>query len=100
MTRSKQFAVLALATVLSGGAYAQFFDETDDDAQLRVEVQKQIDERPQLKSEGITVRSVGHVVYLQGLVDTRLDQDEAAGIAASVPGVAKVYNELAVSGNG
>jgi osmotically-inducible protein OsmY len=100
MSSSKQLAVLALAAIVSGGAYAQFDGESRTDAQISAEVQKQIDERPELKSENISVRSAHGVVYLQGLVDTRVDQDEAAAVAAAVPGVARVYNGLAVSGNG
>jgi len=98
--RSKLASVVVLATVVSGSAYAQSAGEGGDDAQIRAAVLQQIDDRSELKFDNIAVRSVDHVVYLEGLVDTRVDQEEAATIAAAVPGVTKVYNELALSGNG
>jgi osmotically-inducible protein OsmY len=100
MIRSKLASVVVLAAVLSGSAYAQSAGESTDDAQIRAEVLRQIDDRSELKFDNISVRSVDHAVYLEGLVDTRVDQEEAATIAAAVPGVSKVYNELALSGNG
>jgi osmotically-inducible protein OsmY len=96
-TISRSLTALALAGVLSGGAYAA---TSPDDAQISAAVREQINEKPSLKFYNISVRTVHGVVYLEGLVDTTVDQGEAEAIAGAVPGVAKVYDELAVSGNG
>jgi len=96
-TISKSLAVLMLGVVLSGGAYAA---GDPDDEQIAAEVQKQIDAKPSLQFFNIYVRALNHVVYLEGLVDTSVDQDEAETVARAVPGVAKVYDGLAINGNG
>ena len=90
--------LVVLAAFVSAGAYAQSADESADDAQIRDKVQQQIDAVPSLRFDNISVQTADHVVYLGGLVDTRVDVDEAARVAASVPGVTKVYNDLAVMG--
>src|ERR1700730_9263070 len=97
LTISRSLTALALAGVLSGGAYAA---TSADDAQISAAVREQINEKASLKFYNISVRTVDGVVYLEGLVDTTVDQSEAEAIAGAVPGVAKVYDELAVSGNG
>jgi osmotically-inducible protein OsmY len=96
MLTCRNLTVLLAAAAVSLGAYA---DPKQEDAQIRAEVQKQINESPSLKFHNISVRSVDHVVYLQGLVDTRVDRNQAGAIARAVPGVKKVYNELALNGN-
>jgi osmotically-inducible protein OsmY len=65
------------------------------DAQIRAEVTRRINEKPELRSENIVVQSSDHDVYLSGLVETRMDSDEAGSIAQTVPGVRNVYNGLA-----
>jgi hypothetical protein len=97
MSTSRNLAVLVLAAVMAGSAYAKADGE---DEKLRAEVQKQIDKRPSLKFYGISVRTVDHVVYLEGLVDTNFDRSQAEAIARAVPGVTKVYDKLVLNGNG
>lgn len=86
---------LIFGVVFFSGAYAQ---NDDDDAKITVEVQKRIDDRPSLKGLGITVRTTDHVVYLEGIVDTRVSRGEAGEIARETPGVKSVENGLTVPG--
>jgi len=67
------------------------------DAQLRAEVRRQINDRPQLRFHNIDVQSFQHNVYLYGLVDTGAESAEAEAVANSVPSVRKVYNGLALN---
>lgn len=97
MLASKRLMVLVAAAALSGGAYANYVGESTDDAQVRAAVQKQIDEQPTLKFDNISVRSFDHVVYLNGLVESRTERHQAIDIAAAVPGVKKVYSSLALN---
>ena len=97
MSTSRNLTVLVLAAVMAGNAYAKGAGE---DEKIRAEVQKQIDERPSLKFYGVSVRTVDHVVYLEGLVDTNFDRSQAEAIARAVPGVTKVYDKLVLNGNG
>jgi osmotically-inducible protein OsmY len=98
MLASKRLMVLMAAAALSGGAFAaNYVGESSDDAQLRAAVQKQIDEQPTLKFDNISVRSFDHVVYLNGLVESRTERHQAIDIAAAVPGVKKVYSSLALN---
>ena len=96
-TISSNLTVLALAAALAGGAYAA---SEPDDAQISAEVQKQINEWPSLRFYNLAVRSVGHVVTLQGLVDTYADRSQADAIARAVPGVARVNDRLTLNANG
>jgi len=96
-TISRSLTALALAGVLSGGAYGA---TNADDAQINAAVRQQINGAPSLKFYSISVRTFHGAVYLEGLVDTSVDRSEAEAIAGAVPGVMKVYDELAVSGNG
>ena len=97
MSTSGNLIVLVLAAVMASSVYARGDGE---DEKLRAEVQKQIDERPSLKFYGVSVRTVNHVVYLEGLVDTNFDRSQAEAIARAVPGVTKVYDKLVLNGNG
>jgi osmotically-inducible protein OsmY len=45
----------------------------------------------------ITIRSVDHVVYLNGQVDSERDSGQAGDIARGVPRVKNVYNDLYLS---
>ncbi|HEX4585262.1 MAG TPA: BON domain-containing protein [Burkholderiaceae bacterium] len=96
MITSRHLTTFALVAVLSGAAYAQ---GSAEDQQIRAEVQKQISEQPSLKFHNISVRTVNHVVYLGGLVDTRAERHQAGHIAGSIPGVTKVYNDVVLNAN-
>jgi osmotically-inducible protein OsmY len=106
MFTSRRLAVLLLAAALSSGALAESSGgkcaSTDclGDANIRAEVQKKLNEQPSLKFFDIHVMAADRAVYLSGIVDTRADRSRAAAIARAVPGVSKVYNDLALSGNG
>ena len=67
------------------------------DAQLRAEVNRQINDRPQLRFHNIDVQSFQHNVYLYGLVDTGTESADAEAVARSVPSVRKIYNGLALN---
>ena len=67
------------------------------DAQLRAEVMRRFNDRPELRFHNIDVQSFQHDVYVYGLVDTRAESEEAGTVASGVPGVRKVYNGLALS---
>jgi osmotically-inducible protein OsmY len=97
MSTFRNLTVLVLAAALSGGALAKTDSE---DARIAAEVRQQIDAHPSLRFYNIQVRSVDHVVYLEGIVDSRMDCGQATDAARSVPGVARVYSELALAGNG
>jgi osmotically-inducible protein OsmY len=71
---------------------------TPSDAEVSSEVRKRIGEQPSLRFHNIVVRTFNREVYLQGLVDTRLDSARTEAIARTVPGVRKIHNDLAVSG--
>ena len=86
-----------LGAVVAGSTYAKADGEVE---KIRAEVQTQIDERPSLKFYGISVRTVDDVVYLEGLVDTSFDRNQAEAIARAVLGVTKVYDKLVLNGNG
>jgi osmotically-inducible protein OsmY len=93
MSTSRYLTVLVLAAVMAGSAYAKADGE---DERIRAEVQKQIDEQASLRYDYISVRTVDHVVYLKGLVDTNFDRRQAEAIASAVPGVTKVNDQLAL----
>ena len=67
--------------------------------EIRSEVIKQINLRSALRVFNIDVQHFGQDVYLYGVVDSRMDSEQAETIANSVPGVEKVYNELMSSGS-
>ena len=105
----KQVLVTAvLAALASGAAVAAGEDAVqstpsvevtapESDDALAAHVRQKIEEEPSLKFFSIGVRSIDHAIYLEGLVDTGVDIAEADDIAASVPGVRKVYNHLYVN---
>jgi osmotically-inducible protein OsmY len=106
--RMHVLATVVLAALASGAAVAagegplqstpsvEVTAPESDDA-LAVQVRQKIDEQPSLKFFSIGVRSIDHAIYLEGLVDTGADIAEADDVAASVPGVRKVYNHLYVN---
>ena len=105
MSKSARVALLAVAAALSTGGCAGWFGRCDssdcaEDARIRAEVQKQLNESPSLRFFNIHVQTYDQVVYLQGLVDTRVDRGRATDIARGVPGVKTVYNEIGLLGNG
>lgn len=106
MSSFGRFNALMIASVLSTAALAQGSGQLcgstgcADDARIRDQVQQQINQSASLRFHNIRVETVAHVVYLKGIVDTRVDRRQANAIARSVPGVERVYNDLVLNGNG
>jgi osmotically-inducible protein OsmY len=94
MKSKPALAALAIAATLIGSGAA--FAQDSEDTQIQAAVRKQLNELPSLRFYNITVQSDDHVVYLEGLVSTRVERSEAVAVARGVPGVQKVYNELAL----
>jgi osmotically-inducible protein OsmY len=100
---SRCVILLALTASLSGAGCAVFEkceSACAEDARLRDEVSKQINARSSLRIFNIDIQTHRHAVYLGGLVDTEVDRGMAGDIAMAVPGVTRVYNGLALMGNG
>ena len=85
-----------LAVLLSHGAMAH----DSEDARIAAEVRRRIDDRPSMKSYDITVRSLDHVVYLDGLVRTDRDRVQAGDVARQVSGVNEVRNDIGLNACG
>jgi osmotically-inducible protein OsmY len=47
----------------------------------------------------LQVRTLDHVVYLNGLVDTDFERQMAEAVALEAPGVTKVVNSIGLSGS-
>jgi osmotically-inducible protein OsmY len=104
MFSSIRLCLVMLTVALSAGACANFgkceSSACVEDARIRDDVVKQIDQRPNLKFFNIDVQANDRDVYLLGLVDTEIDRSLAEEVATAVPGVKRVYNGLAIMGNG
>ncbi|NLN79270.1 MAG: BON domain-containing protein [Armatimonadetes bacterium] len=68
-----------------------------DDLFLMGQVRKAFN-KSSVDSKRISVQVSQRVVQLTGVVTTEIDREQATQIAASVPGVAAVYNNLTVNG--
>jgi osmotically-inducible protein OsmY len=63
-------------------------------------VQALFDRHPALQPPNmISIQTLDHVVYLNGFVDTGMEQSLAADVALEAPGVVKVVNLISVRGN-
>jgi osmotically-inducible protein OsmY len=67
------------------------------DASITEAVKAQLKTVAILPEDEVTVQTIDHVVYLNGLVDTEREVMDATQLAANVPGVGKVVNKLALS---
>jgi osmotically-inducible protein OsmY len=71
------------------------------DARITAEVQALFNRHPALQPPNeISIQTLDHVVYLNGLVDTDMEQRLAGEVALGAPGVVRVVNSIAVRGNG
>ena len=69
------------------------------DAAITAAVQKEFDERSELKPPNrINIQTLDQVVYLSGLVDTEFERNIAESVAHDVPGVVRVVNSIGVLG--
>jgi osmotically-inducible protein OsmY len=67
------------------------------DAQVSMKVQSMLDEHPTIWLPGsIEVQTLDRVVYLHGTVDSRIQSEAAAMLAAQTSGVSKVVNTISV----
>ncbi len=64
------------------------------------EVQRRLERRPRFQANAVRVSIAGTSVTLTGEVQRGLDRADAADIAASVPGVTQVNNDISVLGAG
>ena len=92
---------LILAGVLSGcAAYKKCgFGGCPGDAEITAEVRALLDQHPVLEPPNLLeVRTLDHVVYLNGLVDTDAQRLMAESVAHQAKGVTKVVNSIGLSG--
>jgi osmotically-inducible protein OsmY len=69
-----------------------------DDAKVTANVQAQLQQHPDLgPPNSIDVQTIGHVVYLNGLVSDGLLRSTAESVAMNAPGVVRVVNSIAVA---
>ena len=70
-----------------------------DDRRITRDVQALFHQHPALEPPNlIEVKTLDHVVYLNGLVDTDLERQLAASVAAEAKGVTRVINSIGLSG--
>ena len=92
--RTHWFLAFALAAASTVSAHASVH-KTADDANIAVSITAALDTAPALGGESsIQVQSIGHVVYLHGLVDTYPQKALVEAIAEKTPGVDRVVNSL------
>ena len=92
---------LILAGVLSGCATYQKcgFGGCPGDAEITAEVRALFDQHPVLEPPNLLeVRTLDHVVYLNGVVDTDTQRLMAESIARQAKGVRKVVSSIGLSG--
>jgi osmotically-inducible protein OsmY len=101
----KQFRALTLAVILTCvlpgcAAYTKCgFSGCPSDAKITADVRALFDQHPELEPPNlINIRTLDHVVYLSGLVDTDLQSQVAQSLAHQVTGVTKVVNSIGLSG--
>jgi osmotically-inducible protein OsmY len=70
-----------------------------DDLRITRDVQASLSHHPALEPPNlIDVKTLDHVVYLNGLVDTDLERQTAESVAAGAKGVRRVVNSIGLSG--
>jgi osmotically-inducible protein OsmY len=97
---------LALAVILSAvldgcAVYRKCgFEGCPGDAAITAEIETLFKQHPVLEAPNLlNVRTLDHVVYLYGLVDTDFERQMAESVALQAPGVARVVNSIGLSGN-
>jgi hyperosmotically inducible protein len=92
--------VVALSALAGCTALRTCGGECPEDAQIRTAVETAFTQQPALEPPNLlSVQTLGHIVYLYGLVDTALERDLAESVALDVPGVKRVVNSIGISGN-
>jgi osmotically-inducible protein OsmY len=93
---------VTLSAVLGGcAAYRKCgFEGCPGDSEITAEVEALFSQHSALEPPNLlSVRTLDHVVYLHGLVDTDLERQIAESVALQAPGVARVVNSIGLSGN-
>ena len=91
-------ATVPLAT-LSTGCAARHYNSAGsyvDDKSLTARIKSQLARDPVAKAMDINVTTFNREVQLSGFVGTEAEKSRAAQVAASVPGVVTVHNNLIV----
>ena len=95
------FSILFLTGALSGCALYDTYQKCGfrgcpGDAKITADVVVQLNRCSFLEPNVISVQTMDHVVYLNGVVRSGLEIGTAESIASQVPGVARVVNSIAV----
>lgn len=70
------------------------------DAEVTARVKARFAQEPELEAPNqVYVRTINHVVYLTGLVDTPFERATAESLARETPGVTRVANMIGLAGN-
>lgn len=88
----------ALTACAGNGAYERCrTGGCSSDANITANVQGLLAQHPELQGpDQIYVKTVDHVVYLSGTVETGMQRSIAASVAREVSGVSRVVNDVAV----
>ncbi len=91
-------ASLALPMAITTGCAVARHQETASayakDKEITARIKTAMYGDPTVKGTEVKVNSLNGVVQLSGFVDSQAAKDRAGQIAASTPGVVKVYNNL------
>lgn len=95
------FAFAALGSLAGCATFEKCgFAGCAGDAQITAAVQALFDKHPALQPPNdLSIQTLDHVVYLNGFVDTGMEQILAQEVAMEAPGVVRVVNSIAVRGN-
>ena len=94
-------SILFLTGALSGCALYNTYEKCGfrgcpGDAKITADIVLQLNRCSFLEPNAISVQTMDHVVYLNGVVRSGLEIGTAESIAGQVPGVARVVNSIAV----
>jgi osmotically-inducible protein OsmY len=100
-----RFFAAALAPILAVGGLAGCatykkcgLSGCPGDAQITANVQVLLDQNPSLGPPNrVSIQTLDHVVYLNGLVDTPFERRLAESVAAEAAGVTRVVNNIGLS---
>jgi osmotically-inducible protein OsmY len=106
LNRHTQLPALTLTFIVSVVLYGCAiyrkcgFEGCPGDAAITAEIETLFKQHPALEPPNLlNVRTLDHVVYLYGLVDTDFERQMAESVALQAPGVATVVNSIGISGN-
>jgi osmotically-inducible protein OsmY len=91
-------AIVQLQSGCAGTATRESTGEYVDDATITTKVKAAFVKDPLVKALDVKVETFRGTVQLSGFVDTAEQKDRAQQLAATVPGVANVKNDIALRG--